>query len=88
MILLVLALGIGSGWQSSPEMRKTSSEGKGKSRLGQRFEVSGTQSREPIPASWAAEKREAHQPLRATEATGGGKLAPLPVHTVRREAWW
>ena len=87
MIPLVLALGIGSGWQSSPEMRKTSSEGKGKSWLGQRFEVSGTQSREPIPASWAAEKREAHQPLKATEATGGGKLAPLPVHTVRREAW-
>lgn len=86
MMPLVLALGIGSRWQSSPEMRKTSSEGKGKSWSGQRFEVSGTQSREPIPASWAAEKCEAHQPLKATEATGEGKLTPLPVHAVRREA--
>lgn len=86
MIPLVLALGTGSQWESSPEMRKRSSEAKGKSWLGQRFEVSGTQSGEPIPASWAVEKCEAHQPLIATEATGEGKLTPLPVHAVRREA--
>ena len=86
MIPLVLALGIGSWWESSPETRKRSSEGKGKSWLGQRFEVSGTQSREPIPAPWVAEKCEAHQPLMATEATREGKLTPMPGHTVRREA--
>ena len=63
MIPLVLALVIGSRWESSPEIGKRSSEGKGKSFLEQRFEVSGTQPMEPTPAPWAGEKSEDHQPL-------------------------
>lgn len=63
MIPLVLVLVTGSRWESPPEMGKRSSEGKGKSFLEQRFEVSGTQPMEPTPDPWAGEKSEYHQPL-------------------------